>query len=370
MKPTIEILDKIRKNSNSSKEEIFTRLYRYMLRPDLYCLAYKNLYANNGASTKGVNDDTADGFSTEKIENIIKMLEDETYMPNPVRREYIRKKQNSTKKRPLGIPTFTDKLVQEVLRMIPDAVFEPAFSKFSHGFRPKRSCHTALNSLKNEFTGVTWFIEGDIKGCFDNIDHHTLISTINSKIKDARLIKLIWKFLKAGYMEDRKYHNTYSGCPQGGIASPVLANIYLNEPDKFAEKMAKDYYSPRTRKYTAEYTKLISMQGKLNAELKTARDEEKTDLLKRLKELKAKKRKTPCSSKTDKVMKYIRYADDFIIGVKGDKTDCEQIKKQFSDFISQILKMELSEEKTLINHSSQYAGFLGLNIIIFKCAHS
>ncbi|MDH7890735.1 reverse transcriptase domain-containing protein [Bifidobacterium catenulatum] len=183
MQPTIEILDRIRKNSRDNKEEIFTRLYRYLLRPDLYYLAYKNLYANKGAGTKGVNDDTADGFSKEKVDRIIQSLADGTYTPNPVRREYIQKKQNSTKKRPLGIPTFTDKLVQEVLRMILESVYEPIFSNNSHGFRPNRSCHTALKSLKREFSGVSWFIEGDIKGCFDNIDHQVLANVINAKIK-------------------------------------------------------------------------------------------------------------------------------------------------------------------------------------------
>ena len=181
MKPTTEILDRISENSRNNKEEIFTRLYRYMLRPDLYYTAYKNLYANKGASTKGVDDDTADGFSAEKISRIICSLVDETYTPKPVRREYIQKKRNSAKKRPLGIPTFTDKLVQEVLRMILEAVYEPTFSNYSHGFRPSRSCHTALKSLKKEFAGATWFVEGDIKGCFDNIDHHVLVDIIGSK---------------------------------------------------------------------------------------------------------------------------------------------------------------------------------------------
>ena len=173
-------------------------------------------------------------------------MADETYAPKPVRRKHIQK-WNSTKKRPLGIPTFTDKLVQEVLRMILEAVYEPTFSNYSHGFRPNKSCHTALQSLKKEFTGVTWFVEGDIKGCFDNIDHHVLVNVIGSKIKDARLIKLIWKFLKAGYMEEWIYHKTYSGCPQGGIVSPILSNIYLNELDKFAAELAKEFFKPNNR---------------------------------------------------------------------------------------------------------------------------
>ena len=362
MQPTIEILDRIRKNSRDNKEEIFTRLYRYLLRPDLYYLAYKNLYANKGAGTKGVNDDTADGFSKEKVDRIIQSLVDGTYTPNPVRREYIQKKQNSTKKRPLGIPTFTDKLVQEVLRMILESVYEPIFSNNSHGFRPNRSCHTALKSLKREFSGVSWFIEGDIKGCFDNIDHQVLANVINAKIKDARLIQLIWKFLKAGYMEDWQYHATYSGCPQGGIVSPILANIYLNELDKFVEKTAKEFYKSRDRHHTPEYDKVTWQIKKAQKQLKTATGQEKTALLQKIAQLKAVMHKTSCMSKTDKVIKYIRYADDFILGVKGDKADCERIKRQLSDFISQTLKMELSEQKTLITHSNQYARFLGYDI--------
>ena len=229
MQPTMEILAKISKNSKTNKEEVFTRLYRYLLRPDIYHIAYKNLYANGGAGTLGINKDTADGFSEVKIIKIIEKLTNETYQPSPVRRTYIEKKSGNGKKRPLGIPTFTDKLVQEVLRMILEAVYEPTFSDCSHGFRPKRSCHTALKSLKKEFNGARWFVEGDIKGCFDNIDHGILVGFVNTKIRDARLVKLIYKFLKAGYMENWKYHKTYSGTPQGGIISPLLANIYLHE---------------------------------------------------------------------------------------------------------------------------------------------
>ena len=205
MQPTTDILERISKNSGVNKEKIFTKLYRYLLRPDLYYLAYKHLYANNGAATKGINDDTADGFSKEKIERIIQSLADETYQPTPVRRTYIEKKSDPTKKRPLGIPTFTDKLVQEVLRMVLEAVYEPIFLDCSHGFRPNKSCHTALTSLKKEFNGARWFVEGDIKGCFDNINHAILAELINNKIKDARVIKLIYKFLKAGYVKEWHY---------------------------------------------------------------------------------------------------------------------------------------------------------------------
>lgn len=248
MQPTTEILARISKNSLANKEEIFTKLYRYLLRPDLYFTAYNHLYANNGAATKGANNDTADGFSEAKIAKIIKSLSDETYQPTPVRRTYISKKSDPKKKRPLGIPTFTDKLVQEALRMVLEAVYEPVFLKVSHGFRPKRSCHTALTSLKKEFNGTRWFVEGDIKGCFDTIDHAALVGFVNNKIKDARIIKLIYKFLKAGYLEDWQYHKTYSGTPQGGIISPLLANIYLHELDKYMMKLKSEFDTPSEEK--------------------------------------------------------------------------------------------------------------------------
>lgn len=235
MKPTMEILANIKENYFKNNDEVFTRLYRYLLRQDIWFEAYKNLYANKGAATKGIDDDTADGFSVEKINKIIKSLANESYKPKPARRTYIKKANG--KMRPLGIPTFTDKLVQEVLKLIMEAVYEPIFLSCSHGFRPKKSCQTALSSLKKEFTGAKWFIEVDIKGCFDNINHSILISFVNQKIKDAKFIKLIYKFLKAGYMENWQYNNTYSGTPQGGIISPLLANIYLHELDKFVMKL-------------------------------------------------------------------------------------------------------------------------------------
>ena len=232
MKPTTEILARISQNSLANKEEVFTKLYRYLLRPDIYFVAYKNLYANSGAETKGVNEDTADGFSEAKIDSIIKALADETYQPMPVKRVYIQKKNNRKKLRPLGIPTFTDKLVQEVLRMILEAVYEPIFLDVSHGFRPKRSCHTALKQLRREFNGTRWFVEGDIKGCFDNIDHAVLVGLLNNKIKDARITKLIYKFLKAGYSEKgtygsrRGWHRPTTAMWQGGAS--LLHHLIFN----------------------------------------------------------------------------------------------------------------------------------------------
>jgi group II intron reverse transcriptase/maturase len=362
MSPTMDILENIKKNSAKNKDEIFTRLFRYMLREDLYYQAYKNLYANSGAATKGVDDDTADGFGVEKIRKIIEMLRNETYQPKPVRRTYIEKKNG--KLRPLGIPTFTDKLVQEVLRMVLESVYEPIFENTSHGFRQGRSCHTTLSAIKKEFTGVKWFIEGDIKGCFDNIDHNVLAGLINSKIKDMRLIKLIWKFIKAGYMENWKFNATYSGCPQGGIVSPLLSNIYLHELDKFVAKLAEDFYKPYDRKYTDEYyacrCKVASIRKKINK----SEGQERQKYVEELRVARAEMLRTPSKSQTDKKIKYVRYADDFLVGVNGNNEDCVEIKRKLTEFIADFLKMELSEEKTLITHSSENARFLGYDVCV------
>ena len=362
MKPTTEILARISQNSLANKEEVFTKLYRYLLRPDIYFVAYKNLYANNGAATKGVNEDTADGFSEAKIDSIIKALADETYQPMPVRRTYIQKKNNRKKLRPLGIPTFTDKLVQEVLRMILEAIYEPIFLDVSHGFRPKRSCHTALKQLRREFNGTRWFVEGDIKGCFDNINHAVLVGLLSNKIKDARITKLIYKFLKAGYLENWQYHKTYSGTPQGGIISPLLANIYLHELDKFVMKLKSEFDTPGVGQITPEYRELHNEIKRLSHRLTKVTGEEREMALAEYKPKRQKLMTIPCTAQTDKKLKYVRYADDFLIAVKGKREDCQWIKSKLAEFIGDTLKMELSEDKTLITHSSKCARFLGYDV--------
>ena len=360
MKPTMEILTKLQENSKKNHAEVFTRLYRYLLRPDIYYVAYQHLYSNKGAGTKGVTDDTADGFSEIYIENIIEALKNETYQPKPVRRTYIKK--SNGKMRPLGLPVFTDKLIQEAIRMILEAIYEPIFSDYSHGFRPARSCHTALAQIKKEFTGARWFIEGDIKGCFDNINHAVLVEIINQKIKDARFLKLIRLFLKAGYMEDWKYHETYSGCPQGGIISPILANIYLNELDRHVMKIKKEFDVATKARYTPEYTKLVGVRQRLHNKIKNSNGIGREKLIEEYKSATAQMLKLPAKQCDDKKIKYVRYADDFLIAVNGNRQDCEKIKQELTVFISTTLKMELSQEKTLITHSNTPARFLGYDV--------
>ena len=361
MKPTTEILERIRKSSADHKDGVFTRLYRYLLRDDVYKIAYKNLYANQGAATKGTDNDTADSFSQEYIDKIIMELSSGTYEPKPVRRTY-REKKNG-KLRPLGIPSFKDKIVQDIIRMYLEAIYEPIFSDRSHGFRPGRSCHTALTQITKGFNGIKWFIEGDIKGCFDNIDHDVLLSILTRKIKDSRFINLIRKFLKAGYMEEWKYHATYSGTPQGGILSPILANIYLNELDMKIDEIKKAFDKPANRKSTHEYSAKRWQIEKTEKAIKDCTNaDEKAMLISELKKLRKELCQIPAKDQSDKKIVYVRYADDFLIGVNGTKEECQQIKSLLKEYLTEHLRLELSDEKTKITHSSDCARFLGYDV--------
>ena len=363
MKPTFEILERIQKNSTEHNDEVFTRLYRYLLRPDIYYVAYQNLYANKGASTQGIDTDTADGFGEKYVETFITELKDGSYRAKPVRRHYIPKENG--KMRSLGIPSFCDKLLQEAIRLLLQAIYEPIFSNNSHGFRPRRSCHTCLKQLKKEFNGVIWFIEGDIKGCFDNIDHKVLLEMLQRKIKDSRFINLIRQFLKAGYVENWKYTKTYSGTPQGGILSPLLANIYLNEFDNMVAEMKMLFAKPRSAYMTHAYREKRNEIRRFSSKVSKEKDDtQRRALLADLKKCKQELRKIPCVLQDNKRLVYVRYADDWVIGVCGSKEDCEAMREQIKMYLRDVLKLELSEEKTFITHSSERIRFLGYDISV------
>ncbi len=319
--------------------------------------------------TKGTDGETIDGMSLKRIDDLIAKMHDESYQPKPSRRTYIMKK-DDTKKRPLGIPAFIDKLVQEVIRMILEAIYEDSFENCSHGFRPDRSCHTALDQIQTRFTGVKWFVEGDIKGFFDNIHHDILIGILKERISDDRFIRLIRKFLKAGYIEDWVYHKTYSGTPQGGIISPILANIYLDKLDKYMQEYILKFNKGKDRKRNPEYRKLEVKRRNLVEKLKkTESKADKDIILKNIRQVEMERRDVPYSLQMDesyKRMQYVRYADDFLIGVIGNKKDCEMIKKDIAEFLFQKLGLELSQEKTLITHGQKKAHFLGYSIYVRK----
>ena len=257
MRNPIDVLKSLESKATQENYK-FQRLYRNLYNPEFYLLAYQNIAKSTGSMTSGADGMTLDGMSMTRINRIIASLKDHSYQPNPARRHYIAKKNNPSKKRPLGIPSTDDKLVQEVVRMLLEAIYEPTFSEHSHGFRPGRSCHTALKEVQANFTGVNWVIEGDITACFDCFDHHVLIEILRRRIQDEHFISLMWKFLKAGYMEQWEYHKTYSGTPQGSGISPILANIYLNELDRHITeyKAAFDCGSSTKRKVNPEYERM------------------------------------------------------------------------------------------------------------------
>lgn len=316
-----------------------------------------------------------DGMSSRRIDGIIASLKDRSYQPNPARREYIPKKSDPNKKRPLGIPSANDKLVQEAVRLILESIYEPNFSEQSHGFRPRRSCHTALLHLQRTFTGAKWFVEGDIKACFDSFDHHVLIDILRRRIADEAFIALMWKFLKAGYMEQWEYHKTYSGTPQGSGISPILANIYLNELDRYIAdyKASFDQGSALKRKANPEYERMrgvIERAKRRNAKIWDELNEaERKHRAAALRNMKAELRTLPRSDPFDinyKSLQYIRYADDFIIGVIGSKEDAEAVKSDLASYLSEKLKLTLSAEKTKITHTSEFARFLGYDITVSR----
>lgn len=356
-------------NHSKDKNYKFERLYRILYNKDMYLLAYKNIYAHEGNMTKGTDGETIDGMSLKRIDDLIAKMRDESYQPKPSRRTYITKK-DGKRKRPLGIPAFIDKLVQEVIRMILEAIYEGSFENCSHGFRHDRSCHTALDQIQTRFTGAKWFIEGDIKGFFDNIHHDILIDILKERISDDRFIRLIRKFLKAGYIEDWVYHKTYSGTPQGGIISPILANIYLDKLDKYMQEYIQKFNKGKDRKRNPKYRKLETRRRNLVEKLKKAESKADKDIIiAEIRQVEMERRDVPYSLPMDesyKRIQYVRYADDFLIGVIGSKKDCEMIKKDVAEFLFQKLGLELSQEKTLITNGQKKAHFLGYSIYVRK----
>jgi group II intron reverse transcriptase/maturase len=334
-----------------------TRIYRNLYCEELFLMAYNKIYRNDGALTPGTEDDTVDGMSLKRIRDTIEALRHERFRFRPSRRTHTNKKDGG--KRPLGVPNFTEKLVQEVLRMILEAYYEPRFRDSSHGFRPNRACHTALTQIKQKFRGTVWFIEGDIRGCFDNIDHDILMGILSRDIHDGRLLNLIRMCLEAGYVEDWEHHKTYSGTPQGGILSPLLSNIYLHELDTYIE----DVLIPRYTRGKARITN--PAYNAIQHQIAMARKRGDTA---RVEELVQQRRTIPSRDPADpnfRRLNYVRYADDFILGFTGPKSEALAVKAAIGEFLRQKLNLEMSPTKTLITHArTEHALFLGYAISI------
>jgi group II intron reverse transcriptase/maturase len=348
------ILDIIRERGRQKLplEDIYRQLYN----PDLYLRAYSRLYRNHGAMTPGATSETVDGMALTKIEAIITALREERYRWTPVRRTLIPKK--SGKLRALGLPTWSDKLLQEVIRSILEAYYEPQFSQHSHGFRPGRGCHTALDEITRHWRGVKWYVESDISRCFDSLDHQVLLSILSEKLHDSRFLRLLSNLLKAGYLEDWKYHTTLSGAPQGGVVSPILSNIYLDRLDQFVERVLLPTYNyGDRRKPNPPYMALLNAARRKRI---AGEHEEARKLRQQAQQMPARDPDDPDFRR----LWYVRYADDGLLGFSGPREEAGQIKVQLAEFLRDELKLELSPEKTLItNARTEAARFLGYEII-------
>jgi group II intron reverse transcriptase/maturase len=340
------------------------RVYRQLFNPDLFLRSYGKIYRNDGAMTPGVTPETPDGMSMEKIHTIITALQTERYVWKPVRRTQIPKKNGGT--RPLGLPTWSDKLLQDVMRSLLEAFYEPQFRSSSHGFRPNLGCHTALARVR-QWKAVTWFIEGDISKCFDRIDHSVLLKILGEKIHDSRFIRLIANLLRAGYLENWVLNATLSGSPQGGVISPILANIYLDRLDAFVEdELSPQYTQGEKRERYSRYRHYEYL-------IRIAR---RSDDWMTWKQLRSEQRQLPSYDTQDpnfRRLSYVRYADDFLLGFVGPRDEAEEIKSRIKTFLKDQLLLDLSDAKTLITHGrTEKARFLGYEIAVThsdtKCA--
>ncbi len=359
----------------SCKGKRINGLFRLLACPRIWEQAYGTIATNQGALTPGSDPtNTLDSFSLERMERIMGEVMNGTYRFTPTRRHYIPKANG--KHRPLGIPTADDKLVQAAVKILLELIYEPIFSRHSHGFRRGRSCHTALEKIHRTWTGVKWLVEIDVVGFFDNVDHDILLDLLRKRIDDERFIRLIARMLTAGYMEDWTFHPTFSGTPQGGVISPILANIYLHELDMFMKEMKARFDKGKVRRPNPEYLAYSRATLKRRCQIARAKEQDNeiavADLLAEIRELERQRLKVPYSDWFDpdyRRLLYTRYADDFLIGVIGSKNDARRIMADVQEYLCAHLKLRTSEDKSGIHKASEGAPFLGYTVRTYNHSH-
>jgi len=353
----LETLRKLNANSDWRNTDIYRLLYK----EDLYHIAYERIKSKPGNMTPGTDKETLDSYSQGEINKTISQMRDETYQPKPSKITYIPKKNGKLRK--LGIPSPRDKVIQEVMRLILEAIYDSPegayFEETSHGFRKNRSPHTTLREVQRKWSGVNWFVEGDIKACFDEIPHDKLMEILSEKVQDQRFLNLVRKLLKSGYI-DREWglRNSIIGTPQGGVLSPLLANVFLDKLDKYVEQLKKEYEKGEAKKANRSYRALATRKEKL-VQQELTKTKEFRDVVRQMRDM-------PSLDPSDENfirIKYVRYADDWLIGVIGPKRVAEEIKVKIGEFLRNELKLTLSEEKTKITHAkTEQARFLGVLI--------
>jgi group II intron reverse transcriptase/maturase len=367
-KTYIERLKRIRSLNEENAEFVNTDLYRLLLKDECLIYGYEKIKSNKGSITPATTIETLDGFGRERLDKLKSRLADESWQPKPARRKYIEKKKPGKKEmRPLGIQGPEEKIVQASMLSILEAIYEPIFLDLSYGFRPQRGAHDALISIERNYDGISFIIEGDIKGMYDNVNHKVLVSLVEEKIKDARFIRLLWKMLRAGYMDtDTSIIKPVLGTPQGSIVSPILANIYLHQLDIFMRDRCTDKLYKRRKDKTPIYHKKSYICRKLKKEIEGLPNGPNRDQqIKAFNEAKKDLLQTRVYKNPEQRIYYTRYADDFIVGIAGSRELADKLRNEIGNFLDTKLKLTLNPEKTTITDPRKgRAYFLGHEIYI------